>query len=161
METENKTPLSRMQFVDKTLDEYEAKIGLCKYQEKNESEAERYLSMSRGQIEKLDIEGCAQAALTLSSFSFYIQRSYNREIARVKWADSLLKKIVAGRENQYSGSWESQYYQAVKNDDYTMGVYKIQQYAQQRAERLTYLATSIKSMADMFINLQRAKVATR
>ena len=161
METENNTPLDRLRAVEKILDEYEVKIGLSLFEENNSSEAEKYLSMTREQMEKLDIEGCAQAALVLGSFAFYIQRSYNRELSRVNWAESVLKNLISGREQQYKGSWDSQFAQAVKEDSYAEGVYKIKQYAKQRADRLTFLANSIKNVGDLFSNLQRAKVATR
>ena len=100
----------------------------------------------------------AEAALLLGGFSFYLQRSYNREIARVNWASSNLKKMIAGKERQYSGSWDSQYYQAVKEDSYAIKLESIKTYAQQRADRLTYLASSIKNLSDLYINLQRAKI---
>jgi len=147
-----------MEKVDSILDEYEISIGLGKLEiEKENPEIEKYLSMSRSQMEKLDIEGCAQAALILGGFSFYLQRVYNREIARANWAEGILKKLIAGKESQYKGSWDSQYYQAIKEDKYANGLYKIKQYAKQRVDRTTFLANSVKNMGDLFINLQRAK----
>jgi hypothetical protein len=109
-------------------------------------------------MEKLTVEECAEAALLLGGFSFYLQRSYNREVARVNWANSCIKNMLAGRESQYSGSWDSQYNQAIKEDGYASKLKKIQVYAQQRADRLTYLANSVKNISDLFVNLQRAKV---
>ena len=73
--------------------------------------AKRYLQLSRDQMEKLTPEQCAEAALLLASLSFHIQRSYNREIARVNWADRTLKTTLVGREQAYKGSWESQFNQ--------------------------------------------------
>ena len=114
--------------------------------------------MGRQQMEKLSIEDCAQAAILLGGFSFHLQRCFNRENARVNWADSRLKKLIAGKEQQYSGSWDSQFQQAIKNDDFAKGLLKLKAYAQQRADRITYLATSVKNMSDLFKNLQMAKV---
>ena len=75
--------------------------------------AKKYLQLSRDQIEKLTPDQCSEAALLLSSLAFHIQRSYNREIARINWADRTLKTTLAGREQAYKGSWESQFNQAV------------------------------------------------
>lgn len=161
METPNPAK-DRLEQIDSVLDEYENNLGLPLYSaDFHDQSVKKYMSMPRQHMEKLTVEECAEAALLLGGFSFYLQRSYNREVARVNWAKSSLKKIVSGREGQYSGSWDSQYYQAINGDGYTSKLDTIQRYAQQRADRLTYLATSVKNLSDLFVNLQRAKVTRK
>ena len=87
-----------------------------------------------------------------------MQRSYNREVARVNWANQTLKTTLAGREQAYKGSWESQFNQAIKEDGYASKIDNIKRYAQQRADRLTYLSSSIKNMSDLYLNIQKTKV---
>jgi hypothetical protein len=158
METKN-TAKERLDQVEAVLDEYEGKLGIGNYSEDfHDQSVKKYMSMPRQQMEKITVEECAEAALLLGGFSFYLQRSYNREIARVNWATSNLKKMISGREQQYSGSWDSQYYQAIKEDRYASKLDNIKTYAQQRADRLTYLATSVKNLSDLYINLQRSKI---
>ena len=149
----------RLAEIDSVLDSYEQSSGLPRHTEAfhDNTAVKEYMTMPRTHMEKLTLEQCAEAALLLGGFSFHVQRLYNREIARVNWANSSLKALVAGRESQYSGSWESQYNQAIKEDGYTSKMRRIMVYAQQRADRLTYLSNSIKNMSDLFINLQRAK----
>ncbi|NVM35803.1 MAG: hypothetical protein HWN81_09420 [Candidatus Lokiarchaeota archaeon] len=155
----DKTPLGRMNRIDEILDEYESSIGLSKFKEKAiDDEVKKYLSMDRNQIEKLSVQECGEAALMLGGLSFHIQRCFNREMSRVNWADGLLKKTISGEELQYRGSWESQYNQAIKNNDYANDLLKLKNYAKQRADRLTYLASSAKNMSDLYKNLQMAKV---
>ena len=158
MEIKN-TAKERLDQVEAVLDEYEGKLGIGNYSEDfHDQSVKKYMSMPRQQMEKITVEECAEAALLLGGFSFYLQRSYNREVARVNWATSNLKKMISGREQQYSGSWDSQYYQAVKEDGYATKLDNIKTYAQQRADRLTYLATSVKNLSDLYINLQRSKI---
>lgn len=153
------TAKERLEQLDTVLDEYESKLGLGQYSpDFHDESVKRYMSMPRQQMEKLTIDECAEAALLLGGFSFYLQRSYNREVARVNWATANLKKMIAGREGQYSGSWDSQYFQAIKGDDYASKLDAIKVYAQQRADRLTYLSSSLKNLSDLFVNLQRAKI---
>lgn len=149
----------RLAELDSVLDDYEQSSGLPRHVEDFHDNAavKSYMTMPRVQMEKLTLEQCAEAALLLGGFSFHVQRLYNREIARVNWAGSSLKALIAGRESQYSGSWDSQYNQAIKEDSYASKIRRIMVYAQQRADRLTYLSNSIKNMSDLFINLQRAK----
>lgn len=148
----------QLEQVDRVLDEYESSLGLSVFEsEFHDQGAKKYMGLSRTQMEKLTPEECSQAALLLASLSFHIQRSYNREVARVNWATQVLKSTVAGREQAYRGSWDSQFSQAVKEDGYASKILSIQRYAQQRADRITYLSTSIKNMSDLFVNVQRAK----
>lgn len=155
---DSNTAKDRLSKLDSVLDEYESSLGIPTFtNDFHDDSAKKYLQLSRDQIEKFTPEQCAEAALLLASLSFHLQRSYNREVARVNWADQVLKTIVSGREQQYRGSWDSQFYQAVKEDGYATKVADIKKYAQQRADRLTYLASSIKNISDIFLSVQRSK----
>ena len=144
--------------LDRVLDEYEASLGLPIFNsEFHDNTAQNYLQLSRNQIEKLTPDQCSEAALLLASLSFHLQRSYNREIARINWANKTLKSCTAGKEQAYKGSWESQFNQAVKENGYASKIDDIQRYAQQRADRINYLSSSIKNISDIFINVQKAK----
>ena len=106
--------------LDSILDEYESSIGLPLYSaDFHDPSVHKYMQMDRTSVEKLTLEECAEASLLLGGLSFHIQRSHNREIARVQWAETSIKSTTSGRENQYSGSWDSQYHQAIKDNDYT------------------------------------------
>lgn len=148
-----------MEKLDKVLDEYEGLCGLPSFKEEfsHPDNIQQYIGMTREQMEKLSPEDCAEIAILLNGFSFHLQRAYNREIARINWAQNLLRNIVSGRECQYRGSWDSQFAQAVKEDTYCTKLLKLKAYAQQRADRITYLSTSMKNMSDLFKNLQLAK----
>jgi len=144
--------------LDRVLDEYEASLGLPIFNsEFHDNTAQNYLQLSRDQIEKLTPEQCGEAALLLSSLAFHIQRNYNREIARINWATKTLKTTLAGREQAYKGSWESQFNQAVNEDGYAKKIANIQRYAQQRADRINYLSSAIKNVSDIFLSVQKSK----
>ena len=163
MDQQNKHALiEKMDRIDTILDDYESGIGLATYQNEfaNTNTAYAYMNMSRDQIEKMDIEGCAEAAYILGSLSFHLQRSINRETARLNWAKSTIKEIICKKSAQYTGAWGNQDMQATLDNDASRKLHDIQKYCQQRIDRLTYLATSTKNMSDLFINLQRAKVTS-
>ena len=148
----------RLEKLVSVLDEYESSLGLPQFNnEFYDNSAKQYLQLTRGQIEKLTPEQCGEAALLISSLAFHIQRSYNREVARSNWADKVLKSTIAGREQAYKGSWESQFTQAIKEDGYTNKIAGIKRDSQQRADRLTYLSSSMKNISDVFLNVQRSK----
>ena len=149
----------RLEKVDAVLDEYEESVGLPKFSPSfHDDSAKKYIQLSRTQIEKLSPIECAEASILLTALAFLVQRSYNREVARVYWANQTLKTTLAGREQAYKGSWESQFNQAIKEDGYASKIDNIKRYAQQRADRLTYLSSSIKNMSDLYLNIQKTKV---
>lgn len=159
MDNKNSEPLDQMNILDQALDEYEKKTGLPTFLENNShQDIEKYLSMSRDKMEKLTIQDCAEIAIVISSFSFHLQRCLNRENSRANWANNKLKEIVSGKEQQYRGSWDSQFNQAVQEDSFTRKLLKLKNYAQQRSDRLTFLSSLAKHLSEMYVNLQRSKV---
>lgn len=160
MASENKhAVVDRMEKIDQVLAEYEKSIGLPDYKEQvDNEEITRYLNMSRNEMERLDPITCAEIAATLGALSFHIQRSLNRENARLNWAKSTIKEIICSKAHGYTGSWGNQDMQAILDNDVSRKLHEISKYCQQRIDRLTYLSNSLKNMSDLFVNLQRAKV---
>lgn len=157
----HKTSKEELEYWDKILDEYEQSIGMPSHQSNTETsdEIHQYLTMSRDVIEKLTPEDCAQICYRLGQMSFHIQRTLNREIARHNWAEDTTKMIIAEELNNYKGyGYIEKFYQAVKNNDKASTLYKIQKYAKQRMDRLSYLSNSLKNLSDILISIQRNKV---
>lgn len=150
----------RIEKLDNLLDEYEGRIGLSKYNE-NYSKSEEvgeYLSYSRDQLEALSPQDLGGIAYILLQYSIFIQRSLNREVAKIKWAESMMKEIVADKLNNYSGySYAEKYGKAIKDNDYTIKLNSLQRAAQQRSDRLQFLANGIKGLADVLQNLMRVR----
>ena len=147
---------------DKVLDEYEKSIALGKYDEANkfaEDELNEYFTMNRDVVEKLTPEDCAQISYRLAQYAFFIQRTLNREIARHNWAEETIKDTIADEINNYKGyGFLEKSLQAIKNNDSANRLNKIKKYAQQRVDRLNYLANSIKNLSDIILSVQRTKV---
>ena len=158
----HKTSKEELEYWDKILDEYENSIGLPTLsvsQIETSEELNQYLTMSRDIIERLTPEDCAQISYRLGQMSFHIQRTLNREIARHNWAEDSTKTVIADELNNYKGyGYIEKFYQAVKNNDKANTLYKIQKYAKQRMDRLSYLANNLKNLSDILLSIQRNKV---
>lgn len=157
----HKTSKEELEYWDKILDEYENSIGLPSNNSNTETSEElnQYLTMSRDVIERLTPEDCAQISYRLGQMSFHIQRTLNREIARHNWAEDTAKMVIAEELNNYKGyGYIEKFYQAVKNNDRASSLYKIQKYAKQRMDRLSYLSNSLKNLSDILLAVQRNKV---
>jgi len=150
----------KMNVVIKVLDEYEDKCGLpsltnpCQQEELNQ-----YLQMNRTQIEKLSSEDCVQIAYRLDQTAFYIQRLYNREQARILWAQNELNSILATQIDSYNKYWKHEMKVAmiVKQDPYAAKLHKIVNYATQRTQRLTNMAFLLSNLSNTMKANQRSK----
>ena len=157
----NKNSKEEVKYWDDILDEYEKSIGLPKYHSDvlPEQELNEYLTMSRDILEKLGQEDCAQISYRLSQYSFHIQRTINREIARYNWADEIIKETIADEINNYKGyGYLEKAGQAIKHNEKAASVSKIKVYSKQRSDRLSYLSNGIKNLSDILISIQRNKV---
>jgi len=156
----NKTTKEELETWDKLLDEYENRIGMPTYMEEvlPEAELQKYLTMSRDVLEKTTPEDCGQIAYRLAQFSFHVQRTLNRELARVNWAEETIKDVIADDINNYNGyGYLEKSSQAIKHNERAHKLSRIKKYARQRMDRLTYLATSLKNLSDILISIQRSK----
>jgi hypothetical protein len=114
--------------------------------------------MSRDELEKLTPEDCGQISYRLGQFSFHIQRTINREIARHNWADENTKAAIADDINNYKGyGYIEKSNQAIKHNDKAQALNKIKIYAKQRTDRLSYLANSMKNLSDILLSIQKIK----
>jgi hypothetical protein len=157
----HKSSKEELQHWDKILDEYENTIGLSEYSQSviNNEEINKYTTMNRDEIEKLNPEDCAQISYRLSQFSFYLQRTLNREIARYNWAEESIKEVIADEINNYKGyGYIEKSLQAIKHNEKASGLNNIKKYAKQRSDRLQYLANSIKNLSDVMLSIQKTKV---
>jgi len=146
---------------DKVLDEYEKGIGLGTYRADTfpEEELNSYFQMTRDELEKTTPEVCGEIAYRLGQFAFHVQRSINRELSRLNWADETIKETIADEINNYKGyGYIEKSLQAIKHNDKAEALNKIKKYAKQRSDRLQYLANSIKHLSDIMLSIQKTKV---
>lgn len=157
-----RTAKEDLQHWDSILDEYEKSLSFPSYSTGgavSENEINDYLSMSRDQIEKLSPEDCAQISYRLAQCAFHIQRSINREIARLNWSEETAKETVAEEINNYKGyGYIEKFYQAVKHNEKAAALQNIKKYAKQRIDRLSYIANNFKNLSDIMLSVQKTKV---
>jgi hypothetical protein len=156
-----RTTKEDVKYWDDVLDQYEQSIGLPLYKDDSMSSEElnTYLTMNRDAIEKLGPEDCAQIAYRLAQYSFHVQRTVNRELARYNWAEECMKETIADELNNYKGyGYIEKSTQAIKHNDKAQSLNKIKNYAKQRSDRLSYLANSIKNLSDIILSIQKTKV---
>ena len=146
---------------DKILDEYEKEIGLGTYASNifSEEELNTYFQMSRNHIEKLTPEQCVEIAYRLGQFALHVQRTLNRENARIHWAEENIKETIADELNNYKGyGYIEKSSQAIKHNERASKLNQIKKYATQRSDRLQFVANSIKNLSDIMMTVSKTKV---
>ena len=146
--------------IDKLLDEYEKNLGLPD-KAKYEDSANHYFNMTRTQLEALSAEDCAHGCYILSNLALHIQRTLNRETSRCNWISRNIKILIADKVSQYRGSWDQQETQALKDNDVGKKLYQLLTENTVRIDRLNYIATNVRQLAEALSNIQKAKIGTR
>ena len=160
-ETEQKTAKERMENIDRILDEYEKSVGLPTANSPGpESELNEYLTMDRGQIEKLTPEDCSEISFRFTQFAFYLQRIQNREKSRMIWAKQQLTEIVSKDVGNYDKfmKFDMKVAAIIKDNSYAFSLQKIVTYCDQRSQRIELLALALKNMSDSISNVRSAKL---
>lgn len=143
---------------------YETSLGLPQVVSPgSEEELQEYLSMDRDVIEKLSAEKSIAISVRLSQFSFYLQRSINRNKQIIMYANHELTKIIAGEIQQYDKytKHEIKVYQIGKQNSAAAELLKIRSYAEQIVERLSELAGGIRNLSYAFSMVFKSKIGER
>lgn len=142
---------------NEVLDEYENKIGLPPNILNNHEEYKHYLQMDIRELEKLTPTECAAISYRLNQFAIYIQRNLNKEKAKSRVLNNKLYSIIAPKINQYYGAWDMQKAAAIKDNDAANAINNELIETQQKEDRLEFVATGIKNLADNIKSLQFTK----
>lgn len=154
------TTLEKLALRDKVLAEYEKNIGIPLSQAPGtDEELEQYLKMDRVNIEKLSTDECGIIAMRLAQYAFHIQRAQNREQARVTWAKNEINLCTADIMQGYNGyGREEKLWQAIKGNDYAKSMNSIMIQAQQRVDRLSFMASGLNNLAEMVKSIKFNKM---
>lgn len=110
-------------------------------------------------LDKLDQATCANISYRLIQYSLYIQRCLNREKAKSKTLLNRINKIIApliGNYNTRSG-WDLQRAAAISDNDAAAKLNSAINESEARQERLEFVATGIKNLADQMKTIQFSK----
>lgn len=152
-----KLPKDQLKSLDDILDEYESTIGLPK--KDAYPSMEKYFNPAED-VSVFTAEQCGEHALALSRYSFFLQRRYNTEVARLNWAESTLNQYTNIHAEQYIGGYKSideRKSLVIKNDNYATKLLKIRDYAKQKANRLFGLSGKVDNIVKSLLELQNTR----
>lgn len=142
--------------LDGILDSFEQQLDLPPLQANNEACA--FLRMTREQLQKLTPEECGEGSFLLRRYAYYVQRAMNREIAKVNFIVSALRKTVAHEVGQHRApSAEERRELAIHGNVHAAALEGWRQFHQARADQLAFQAKTIGDMAHSLDELQQTK----
>jgi hypothetical protein len=144
---------------EKVLDNYEKLSGIPEFSPFNTNEIDRYFRMRIEQLNKLTAMECAEGAYMLAQYSFYLQRMYNRESAKHRWATDKMAQLVCDKMADYDTymKYEHKVSLIAKENNVVEKLRDIISYTSQVMERLNFLSTSVKNMGEVMSNIQKAR----
>lgn len=147
---------ARLEQVNKLIESYEKKIGIPEYSA--ESNIDKYINLSESELHAMTPEECGYAAYTLTSFSYHVQKMYNKENSIAKWAEYQIPIVISGKTQQYNAaSYEERKMLCIKENTAASSFYKLMNYSRHRAERLAFLSQKIQNISDRLIDIQSMK----
>jgi len=147
----------RVADVEIQLDDVERTIGIKDVV--HNPEAEKYLSLSEGQLEKMTAEECAQAKYILLQHAVVIQKKINRATAVKNWCDRSVAVIIAktyGTIDPYM-TYELKKEATALNDAYANRLREIAVEQQGIIDSLNYMGQAINGVANSFQTLFTSK----
>lgn len=149
----------KIEEINNKLDSFEEEHGLPSFKamDAKKNNVKEYMTYSRDQLEALSPGQCSEIAVVLVNYALYIQRTYNRQMAIKNWAESSLNYQTAPRVKEYRGSFDQQKMQATRADDYSKKLLVIITEATQKLDRLEFISSTIKTLADKMRDLRQAK----
>jgi hypothetical protein len=141
------------------LDNYEKLSGIPEFRMYDVEEVSKYFHLKIEQLNKLSAIECAEVSYILAQYSFYLQRMYNRESAKHRWAQDQLTKVVCDKLESYDTYMKHDHKIALiaKENKVVERLQSIINYTSQIMERMNFLSTSVKNMSEIMSNLQKAK----
>lgn len=144
---------------EQVLDSYEKLSGIPEFSMFDSTQVDRYFTMTIEQLNRLPPTECAEAAYILAQYSFHLQRVYNRESAKHRWAQDQMSKLVCDKLQNYDTYMKYDHKIALiaKENNVVERLQEIISYSGQMMERMNFLSTSIKNMCETMSNVQKAK----
>ena len=155
---ENQNIGERLSQIEQKVDTYHETKGIIKLTPKNN--AKTYLELESNAMRGLNEQECCEASIVLNQYSAFLQESYNKELSRVNWATSEMKRVSAPQLKQYAGkfqSYEEKCNLVIAGDEHVSELDRVRMWAQQLADRLNFMAQRVDAIAKSYLALAQSK----
>tara|TARA_R100001082_G_scaffold102614_1_gene72857 strand:+ start:2426 stop:2905 length:480 start_codon:yes stop_codon:yes gene_type:complete len=155
MNGENQLSIDRLEeFVGK-LDAYMSDIV---HVEPN-SEVEKILSLTAFELKALTSEECCEKAYAIYNYCNFLQKKYNKEVAKSKWCEEFINYAVSKVSNQFDKytKWEVKVNSVIREDDFVQKVWRVKRVIDGNVTSSSDIIRDIRKQADTLLELSRRK----
>ena len=155
MNGENQLSIDRLEeFVGK-LDAYMSDIV---HVEPN-SEVEKILSLTAFELKSLTSEECCEKAYAIYNYCNFLQKKYNKEVAKSKWCEEFINYAVSKVSNQFDKytKWEVKVNSVIREDDFVQKVWRVKRVIDGNVTSSSDIIRDIRKQADTLLELSRRK----
>ena len=126
---------------------------------KSNSEVDDIINLDSHSLKSLTPEECCQKAFVLQGYCSFLQKIYNKHLARFKWCEEFINHIVAGRANEFDKftKWEVKVNHVIREDDFAQNVWRVKRVAEGKVTLLSDTIRDIRRQADTLIELSRRR----
>ena len=126
---------------------------------KSNPEVEKILNLTGVELKSLTPEECCQKAFVVQGYCNFLQKVYNKHLARFKWCEEFINHMVAGRADGFDKftKWEVKVNHVIKEDDFAQNVWRVKRAAEGKVTLLSDTIRDIRRQADTLIELSRRR----
>ena len=126
---------------------------------KSNPEVEKILNLTGVELKSLTPEECCQKAFVVQGYCNFLQKIYNKHLARFKWCEEFINHIVAGRADGFDKftKWEVKVNHVIREDDFAQNIWRVKRVAEGKVTLLSDTIRDIRKQADTLIELSRRR----
>ena len=126
---------------------------------KSNPEVEKILNLTGVELKSLTPEECCQKAFVVQGYCNFLQKIYNKHLARFKWCEEFINHIVAGRADGVDKftKWEVKVNHVIREDDFAQNIWRVKRVAEGKVTLLSDTIRDIRKQADTLIELSRRR----
>ena len=126
---------------------------------KSNPEVEKVLNLTGVELKSLTPEECCQKAFVVQGYCNFLQKVYNKHLARFKWCEEFINHIVAGRADGFDKftKWEVKVNHVIREDDFAQNIWRVKRVAEGKVTLLSDTIRDIRKQADTLIELSRRR----
>ena len=148
----------QLEDTERLLREYSTGLGLGNIS--YNSESDKALSLKQEDLKNMSAEECGQYTYILAQYAFFLQKEYNRENAKFKWASHNLNIVVGKQYGNYGDKYtkhEIKVAMVVNENEFAKKLNEIILNATLRITELDFVSSRVATMSSILGELQKTK----
>lgn len=155
---EEQTVTSRLEEIEKLLENYENRIGLGNILYKEEPQ----LDISKEEMAVLSPEALDLLRWQYMHYTLFLQKTINKHQARLVWADTNLKRFLEKNCQEYAGwKWEERQANCLADNIYAQKLDLLKLNSKLVIERTAFICNKISFLCEIMKDISYAKRRSR